>query len=71
MQFLDALKHEVHCLIEAGAIEVVDELQRIENCIGSKLIFDWKVDAFGFATKAKARRVARGDMYREFVDFAD
>ena len=29
------------------------------------------MDAFGFATKAKARRVARGDMQREFVDFAD
>ena len=29
------------------------------------------MDAFGFATKAKARLVARGDMQREFVDFAD
>ena len=27
--------------------------------------------AFGFATKAKARFVARGDMRRYFVDFAD
>ena len=29
------------------------------------------MDAFGFATKAKARLVARGDMQRGFVDFAD
>ena len=29
------------------------------------------MDAFGFATKAKAILVARGDMQREFVDFAD
>ena len=28
------------------------------------------MDAFGFATKSKARLVARGDMQREFVDFA-
>ena len=41
------------------------------NCISSKLVFDWKVDAFGFATKVKARLVARGDMQGEFVDFAD
>ena len=27
--------------------------------------------SFGFATKAKARLVARGDMQRQFVDFAD
>ena len=67
MQFLDAVKREVHRLIEAGAFEVVDEQQRIENCIGAKLVFDWKVDALGFATKAKARLVARGDMQREFV----
>ena len=43
----------------------------MENCIGSKLAFDWKVDGFDFATKAKARFVARGDMQRELVDFAD
>ena len=70
VQFLDAVNHEVHGLIEAGAFEVVDEQERIENCVGSKLVFDWKVDAFGFATKSKARLVARGDMQREFVDFA-
>ena len=64
LQFLDAVKREVHGLIEAGAFEVADEYQRIENCIGSKLVFDWKVDAFGFATKAKSRLVARGDMQR-------
>ena len=29
------------------------------------------MDAFGFATKAKARVVARGDMEIEFVDFAE
>ena len=29
------------------------------------------MDDFGFATKAKARLVVRGDMQREFVDFAD
>ena len=29
------------------------------------------MDAFGFGTKAKARLIARGDMQREFVDFAD
>ena len=29
------------------------------------------MDAFGFATKAKPRLVARGDMQREFVDFAN
>ena len=29
------------------------------------------MDAFSFATEAKARRVARGDMQRELVDFAD
>ena len=29
------------------------------------------MDACGFATKAKDRLVARGDMEREFVDFAD
>ena len=29
------------------------------------------MDAFGFATKAKARLVGRGDIQREFVDFAD
>ena len=71
MQFLDAVKRQVHRLIEAGAFEVVDEQQRIENCIGSKLVFDWKVDAFVFATEAKARLVARGDMQREVLDFAD
>ena len=29
------------------------------------------MDAFGFATKAKAKLVARGDTQRESVDFAD
>ena len=29
------------------------------------------MDTFGIATKAKARLVARGDMQRLFVDFAD
>ena len=29
------------------------------------------MDAFSFATKAKARLVAQGDMQREFVDFED
>ena len=29
------------------------------------------MDAFSFATQAKARLVARGDMQREFVGFAD
>ena len=29
------------------------------------------MDDFGFATKAKARLVARGDMKRERLDFAD
>ena len=29
------------------------------------------MDAFGFATKTKARLVARVDMQREFVDFSD
>lgn len=43
----------------------------MENCIKSKLIFDWKVDAFGWPTKAKARLVARGDMQREYIDFGD
>ena len=28
------------------------------------------MDAFGLATKSKARLVARGDMQREFVHFA-
>ena len=70
MQFLDAVKREVHGLIDKGAFEVV-KYQRIENCIGSKRVFDRRVDAFGFATKAKARLVARGDMQREFVDVAD
>ncbi|CAB1113202.1 unnamed protein product [Ectocarpus sp. CCAP 1310/34] len=45
--------------------------ERIDNCIKSKLIFDWKVDAFGFPTKAKARLVARGDMQKEYIDFGD
>ena len=49
----------------------IRDRQQIENCIGSKLVFDWKVDAFGFATKSKARLVARGDTQREYVDFAD
>ena len=44
VQFLDAVKREVHGLIEAGAFEVVDEQERIENCVGSKLVFDWKVE---------------------------
>ena len=44
---------------------------RDRNWIGSKLVFDWKVDAFGFATKVKARLVARSDMQREFVYFAN
>ena len=39
--------------------------------ISSKLIFDWKVDRFGWPTKAKARLVARGDMQREYIDFGD
>ena len=39
--------------------------------ISSKLIFDWKVDQFGWPTKAKARLVARGDMHREYIDFGD
>ena len=39
--------------------------------ISSKLIFDWKVDQFGWPTKAKARLVARGDMQREYIDFGD
>ena len=34
-------------------------------------MFDWKVDAFGFPTKAKARLVARGDMQKEYIDFGD
>ena len=50
---------------------MVDKYQQIEKCIGSKLIFYWTGDAFGVATKVKARFVARGDMQREFVDFAD
>ena len=29
------------------------------------------MDAFGFATNSKARLVARGDVQRMFVDFAD
>ena len=29
------------------------------------------MDAFGFATKGKGRLAARGDMQREFMDFAD
>ena len=29
------------------------------------------MDAFGLATKSKARLVARGDVQREFVDVAD
>ena len=29
------------------------------------------MDAFGFATKSKARLVPRGDIQRLFVDFAD
>ena len=37
--------------------------------ISSKLIFDWKVDQFGWPTKAKARLV--GDMQREYIDFGD
>ena len=36
-----------------------------------EVIFDWKVDAFGWPTKAKARLVARGDMQREYIDFGD
>ena len=39
--------------------------------ISSKLIFDWKVDQFGWPTKAKVRLVARGDMQREYIDFGD
>ena len=39
--------------------------------ISSKLIFDWKVDRFGWPTNTKARIVARGDMQREFIDFGD
>ncbi|CAB1103605.1 unnamed protein product [Ectocarpus sp. CCAP 1310/34] len=54
-----------------------EQLARSEGCMGndnckeSKLIFDWKVDAFGFPTKAKARLVARGDMQKEYIDFGD
>ena len=69
VQLLDAVKREVHGLVEAGAFDVVGEQQRIENCIGWKLVFDWKADAFDFETKAKARLVARGDMEREFCGF--
>ena len=39
--------------------------------ISSKVIFDWKVDQFGWPTKAKARLVARDDMQREYIDFGD
>ena len=39
--------------------------------ISGKLIFDWKVDQFGWPTKAEARLVARGDMQREYIDFED
>ncbi|CAB1111699.1 unnamed protein product [Ectocarpus sp. CCAP 1310/34] len=45
--------------------------ERIHNCIKSKLIFDWNVNAFGFPSKAKARLVARGDMQKEYIDFGD
>lgn len=34
-------------------------------------MFDWKVDAFGFPVKAKARLVARGDMQKEYIDFSE
>ena len=39
--------------------------------ISGKLIFDWKVDQFGWPTKAEVRLVARGDMQREYIDFED
>ena len=68
---MDAAKREVFGLLEAGAFEIVDEYQRIDNVISSKLIFDRKVDQFGWLTKAKVSLVARGDMQREYIDFGD
>ena len=43
----------------------------MDNVISSKLIFGWKVDQFGWPTKAKARLVARNDVQREYIDFGD
>ena len=39
--------------------------------ISSKLNFYWKVDQFGWPTKAKARLVVRGDMQKEYIAFGD
>ena len=39
--------------------------------ISSKLIFDWKVDQFGWPTKVKTRLIARDDVQREYIEFGD
>jgi len=65
------MQREIHGLAEGQVFEPVPEQQQIDNCIGSKWVFDWKVDAFGWPVKAKARLVARGDMQREFLDFGE
>ena len=41
----------------------------MQNAINAKWVFNWKADEFGWATKVKARLVARGDMQREYIDF--
>ena len=69
VQFMVAAKREVFGSLEAGAFEIVDDKQIIDNVISSKLIFDWKVDQFGWPTKAKARIVARGHMQTKYIVF--
>lgn len=53
-------------MFEGGTFEAV-----VDNVINSKFVLDWKVDQFGWPTKAKARLVARGDMQREYIDFGE
>ena len=43
----------------------------MQNAINAKWVFNWKADEFGWATKVKARLVARGDMQREYIDFGE
>ena len=43
----------------------------MDNFISAKWVYDWKADEYGWPTKTKARRVARGDQQRVNIDFGE